>query len=113
MPNLSAVLFQLNLFSLKVLMVFVTCEWVFLAGPNDLKSNNLDFGTGTVYGSDELATLLGDNWLQQDCAMPATSVCSQVIERCTVNSVIFLFFLLNFSLRYKLMFSNSHYFCQK
>ncbi|VDK67957.1 unnamed protein product [Litomosoides sigmodontis] len=41
---------------------------------------------GAIYGSDELATLLGDNWFQQDCAMPATSVCSQVTEQCTVNS---------------------------
>ncbi|VDP12223.1 unnamed protein product [Onchocerca flexuosa] len=43
------------------------------AGANDLKSNNLDFGTGTAYGSDELATLLGDDWFQHDCAIPATS----------------------------------------
>ncbi|EJW87050.1 hypothetical protein WUBG_02041 [Wuchereria bancrofti] len=42
------------------------------AGANDLKSDNLDFGTG-VYGSDELATLLGDDWFRHDCAIPATS----------------------------------------
>uniref|UniRef100_A0A8R1XWT7 SAP domain-containing protein n=1 Tax=Onchocerca volvulus TaxID=6282 RepID=A0A8R1XWT7_ONCVO len=52
------------------------------AGANDLKSN-LDFGTGTVYGSDELATLLGDDWFQHDCAIPATSVCSQATEQYT------------------------------
>lgn len=62
---------------------------MFLAGVNDLKSNNLDFGTGTVYGSDELATLLGDDWFQHDCAIPATPVCSQAAEQYAVNSVIF------------------------
>ncbi|EJD75778.1 SAP domain-containing protein [Loa loa] len=56
------------------------------AGANDLKSNNLDFGTGTVYGSDELATLLGDDWFRHDCAIPATSVCSQAAEQYTINS---------------------------
>ncbi|KAL3983231.1 RPEL repeat family protein [Acanthocheilonema viteae] len=56
------------------------------AGIDDLKSNNLDFGTGTVYGSDELVTLLGDDWFQQDCAIPATPVCLQTTEQCTVNS---------------------------
>lgn len=62
-----------------------------------MKSNNLDFGVGTVYGSDELATLLGDDWFQQDCAIPATPVCSRVADRYTVNSVIFLFFLVDAS----------------
>ncbi|KAK6111609.1 RPEL repeat family protein [Brugia pahangi] len=43
------------------------------AGANDLKSDNLDFGAGIVYGSDELATLLGDDWFRHDCAIPTTS----------------------------------------
>uniref|UniRef100_A0A915PQ72 SAP domain-containing protein n=1 Tax=Setaria digitata TaxID=48799 RepID=A0A915PQ72_9BILA len=53
------------------------------AGANDLKPNNVDFGTGAVYGSDELATLLGDDWFQHDCAIPATPVCSRAAEQYT------------------------------
>lgn len=62
---------------------------IHLAGAGGLKSDGLDLGTGAVYGSDELATLLGDDWFQHDCAMPATPICSHSAAQYIVCNVTF------------------------
>uniref|UniRef100_A0A183E2W2 GAT domain-containing protein n=1 Tax=Gongylonema pulchrum TaxID=637853 RepID=A0A183E2W2_9BILA len=52
------------------------------AGIGDSKTNVPDFEAATIYGSDELATLLGDDWFQHDCAMSDSQTAERYIA-CT------------------------------
>ncbi|VDN00769.1 unnamed protein product [Thelazia callipaeda] len=47
----------------------------------NVESNDLDVSSTTVYGTDELAALLGDDWFQNDCAMIEASISSQTAEQ--------------------------------
>lgn len=54
---------------------------------DEVRTNEVNFESGTIYGSDELATLFGDNWFQRDCIMQGTPVYTQQSEQFVVESV--------------------------